>query len=68
MICENCKKNFDVEKAEKTSLRTGCTSFNTAIICPNCGRLHWDDGSAIFNRQGQLAFVKGGELVNEDPK
>jgi len=50
-------------------VKTGCgPPSSPAYVCEKCGRLHWEDGSPVFNRAGNPAFIKDGGLVIKDAK
>ena len=69
MKCQNesgCEGLLD--NARSVPMRVGCASFENALVCPQCGRIHWQDGTPVLNRQEYRAFLKGGEIVNCDEK
>ena len=56
-----------VDETTKITLRTGCVGFSTAHPCNKCGRVHWPDGSAVFNRPGDLVYLKDEQIVHVSP-
>lgn len=65
MTCteEGCGGKIDTEN--QFLVPCGCTRRMSTIPCTKCGRLHHHDGTGVFNRGGQKAFVIQGELVNK---
>ncbi|MFA6525959.1 MAG: hypothetical protein WCT26_00910 [Candidatus Buchananbacteria bacterium] len=49
------------------TIRTGCSSYGTAYACTDCGRLHWSDGTTVFNRGEERAFLnqETGQIFNK---
>ena len=43
-------------------IMVGCRNTARAIVCNKCGRLHWPDGEAVFNRSGRPSFIVDGRL------
>lgn len=58
-----CKKGT-VEFEKRITIRTGCSSFDTAFPCSLCGRLHWKNGAPVRNRRGHRAFWKNKRMYN----
>lgn len=71
MICQDCGGEVNVET--RVGLKTGCGGcgggrFEAAYPCKACGRLHWEDGKAVFNRGGNKPFLEEGMVVIKDKK
>jgi len=71
MKCRNegCTGKVDMRKS--VSLMIGCGglcggSYSHAYPCDTCGRLHWKDGSPVFNRAGQKAFLINNIVILKD--
>ncbi len=63
MKCKEC--NGKVYTNVTVRLKTGCRGCGTAFPCKKCGRLHWADGKAVFNRGGKKAYLEGASVVNK---
>lgn len=48
------------------SLRVTCRDTQDAYPCSTCGRLHWQGGEPVFNRQEHRAFLREGKVVHLD--
>lgn len=64
MQCQEKDCGGQVNLGNWIYLLTGCRSSNQAFACVKCGRLHWRNGSAVVNRQGQKAFLVDNIVVN----
>jgi len=66
MRCKEKSCIGEVDLNNTIFLQTGCGgcggSRAPAYACNQCGRLHWADGSPVYNRGGQKAFWKNGSL------
>jgi len=51
---------------ESLPMRTGCHSFNEGFPCQKCGRIYWDDGEPVENRQGNGCFLEGDYVIHKD--
>lgn len=61
---QKCGKGT-IDKTQRISLRTGCSSFSVAHPCSVCGRLHWgSDGLPVSNRSEHAAYFKDGKIVH----
>lgn len=58
MKCRICGGNFS---ATTVLIRTGCDSALSGQVCEECGRVHWMDGEACYNRRGNAYFIIDGE-------
>lgn len=67
MNCQekDCSGNIDLEK--NIHLRTGCHSGADAYPCNTCGRIHWSDGTLVFNRSGESVYLENGQIVHKAP-
>jgi hypothetical protein len=63
-ICTECSGS--IKKENPIALRTGCSGSACAYPCNSCGRLHWEDGTAVFNRPGNKAYLQNGEIIHKD--
>lgn len=52
-----------IDPVNGASVQIGCRSTAIAFPCIKCGRLHWEDGRAIFNRADRPAFLVNGRLA-----
>jgi len=52
----NCIGTVKISPEFAVALRTSCCSFTDAYRCQTCGRLYWESGNGVFNRQNQKAF------------
>lgn len=60
---KDCSGNIDLKKI--IHLRTGCHSSTAAYPCNICGRIHWSDGTLVFNRSGESAYLKNGQIIHK---
>lgn len=58
MLCKECNSPLDQE--HRLIVRTGCVSRAIAYPCSECGRIHWSDGKAAFNRAEMPTYYKDG--------
>lgn len=68
MRCKETGCDGEVDLTTPVTLQVGCRSVDHAYPCSRCGRLHWNDGSAVQNRAGQKAFLRDGKVVNMTAK
>ena len=61
---EGCKGEIDFSKP--IQVRVGCHTFAAAYPCKVCGRLHWSNGSPIFDRSGIKAFLLDQRIISEN--
>lgn len=57
MKCTECGENVDLENS--VSLRVPCgkaIAEKEAFTCTECSRLHFSDGTPVFNPKGERAF------------
>lgn len=66
MTCKISGCGGQVSEKPTVNLKTGCSSVGSAHSCNKCGRLHWADGSLVFNRQNHAAFLEGDSVINKD--
>jgi hypothetical protein len=64
--CKHCIGAVNLDKG--TPLRIGCHSSRIAFPCKSCGRLHWEDGNLVTNRQGARAFLIDNKIVHKNKK
>lgn len=64
--CKMSGCDGEVSSDLRIGLRTGCASSSVALACAKCGRLHWEGGLLVFNRQGHAGFLESGQVVNRD--
>jgi len=68
MTCKEPDCGGQVDESNPVGLRVGCVVSKPAYPCEICGRLHWVDGSPVFNRPGDRAFLHGNTVVHKDKK
>jgi len=63
MTCKEC--GGEIDEQALIGFMTGCWGASTkgAHPCGACGRLHWGDGEAAFNRGGNKPFLENGRVV-----
>lgn len=66
MKCTEAKCVGEINTANPIRLRTSCAFYSFAFQCNECGRLHWKDGTPVFNRANLKAFLENGAIVHRD--
>jgi len=66
MTCKEC--GGEIDEQTLVGLMIGCGGYGGAPTkgahpCGVCGRLHWGDGEAAFNRGGNKPFLENGRTV-----
>lgn len=69
MKCKERGCDGEIDLSQPISLQTGCggcrgAQLQLAYPCKVCGRLHWGDGSKVFNRRKQRAFFENSSVVH----
>ena len=71
----DCKKkgcSGEVDLGRSVMLKVGCSGcggqYTTAHACKICGRVHWPDGSLVYDRAGNEPFLEGKRIVNRNEK
>ncbi len=60
--------NGTVNTKTIVTVKTGCLSYSTCHPCSICGRLHWKDGTGVFNRPGDRAFLdEHDRIIHKEP-
>lgn len=71
MKCEEKECSGEIDTVVRVSLMTSCGGcggrYALAHPCNICGRVHWPDGHAVFNRPGHKVYLENGEIVHRDP-
>jgi hypothetical protein len=66
MVCKETKCDGEIDASVKVYLQTSCHSSSLAHPCGKCGRVHWPQGEAVFNRPGNKVFLENGVVVHRD--
>jgi hypothetical protein len=66
MNCTQAGCLGQINKEVSITLQVSCRSFSCAYPCRQCGRLYWENGNQVFNRQGLEVFLVDGKVVHKD--